>query len=227
MVPVAGAIVVPASCTAAGQDLIPDDQPIPVTDVSGVSAGDLLMLCNFGHATLFQVTGFSGAGGNSIEHDAGGSPWENETDTLEYLPVPADACDGDLVSNEEGSVVAQVRASRWYVGCNGDVACDAPGGRSLFRASLVNNAGTPGVAVDEISAGVDDMQLEYLLDGATDYVGASAVADWNDPGAEVVAVRVTLRFVGEDAVGVSAAGDQGELIARELVHTVSIRNRSP
>src|SRR5690606_4418617 len=113
---------------------------------------------------------------------------------------------------------------RWYVGSNGRVDCDAPGGRSLYRATLVNNSGVPGEAVDEIVTGVVDMDLTYLADGAGDYVvaGAGGITDWNNAANAIVAIRATLTIEGEERVGTA-----GEALQRTLTHTVALRNRSP
>ena len=121
-----------------------------------------------------------------------------------------------------GAMLSRVHAARWYVGNNGldtDNDGDADG-RSLYRATLVNNGGRPGVAVDEIAQGVTDMQVSYLVRGATSYVDASAVADFGD-GEPVVGVRVELDLSGDDRIGAA-----GERVARTMTQTVAIRGRA-
>ena len=90
------------------------------------------------------------------------------------------------------------------------------GGKSLFRSRLVNTAGALSLAEDEIVANVDDMDLSYLVSGASTYVAAASVpaAGWGN----VVAVRIQLHMTGVDRV-------DGAPIERTLEHVVAVRNR--
>jgi type IV pilus assembly protein PilW len=83
---------------------------------------------------------------------------------------------------------------------------------------LTNNGGALVVRDQEVADGVNDMQLQYLLAGAANYVDASAVPanQWRD----VTAVRVTLGLLSEDRAGVG-----GAQLARRIAHTVTLRNR--
>lgn len=217
--PPGGSIVTTALATPGGA--------IEVSSVAGLATGDLLVACNFVNASLFHATGFSG---NNIQHVAGASAWGNgDPPGIEVAGDLASLPAATSADYAENSVVAIVHASRWYVGCNGrpvdDPDCDAPVGRSLYRASLVNDAGTPDVALDEVAVGVIGMQLTYLTDGATNYVPADSLTttDWNDLEiSPVVAVRVALTLAGDDRVGAD-----GAVVQRTLTHTVAFRNRSP
>ena len=74
------------------------------------------------------------------------------------------------------------------------------------------------VREQEIAEGVNDMEVQYLLQGAANYVDATAVPAnrWND----VTAVRVTLDILSADRAGVG-----GAQLARRIAHTVTLRNR--
>lgn len=179
---------------------------IQVSSVDGLSVGDLLVLCNYVNASLFQATGFSG---NAIEHASGSADWENRSGTLEKIVTTAEG------NYDEGSIISRLHASRWYIGNNGR------GGRSLYRATLRNEGGSLDDGIDEVAEGVTGMTLEYLTQSGTDYVPAGSVAAWNDAGNRVVAVRVALTLAGQDRIGTD-----GAVLQRTLQHTVAIRNRS-
>lgn len=189
----------------------PGNAPVQVSSLDGLHVGDLLVVCNFNYVTLFRATGF---GADSIEHSVGAAASDNASATLPQH---------SSVLFDEGSVVSRLRSTRWYIGANGrDTDGDGVAdGRSLFRASLVNNGGVLQTSLDEIAPGVTDMHVDYLVAGAADYVDASAVTNWSDPGNSVVAVRVQLTLEGDDRIG-----PNGETLARTLVHTVALRGRS-
>ena len=71
--------------------------------------------------------------------------------------------------------MVKLKAEAWYVGIN------PRGGRSLYRM-LLN--GTPQEFVPDVS----NVQMQYLLQDATDYAPADSVNDW----LKVRAVRVEL-----------------------------------
>lgn len=190
----------------------PGTDEITVSSSTGVADGDLLVICNFNNATVFRVTGLSPT---RIDLAEGAGATDNFN---AYL-----GREDRNIAYDAGSVVSRVHASRWYVGANGrDTDGDGVAdGRSLFRASLVNNAGALQVSTDEIATGITDMQVGYLVAGAADYVDASAVGNWGDENNPVVSVRVELTLEGEDRIG-----PNGENIDRTLVHTVALRGRA-
>src|SRR5690606_13504325 len=189
----------------------PFSAPIELSSLDGIAVGDLLMICNFVNASIFRVTGL---GVDTVEHAEGVDDEDNLSDDL---PQWTTGTPPATYGFNAGSIVARVHAARWYIGNNGlDTDNDGVAdGRSLYRALLVNNAGTLGVEVDEIAQGVTDMQVGYLIEGATSYVDAASVAAWSDGGNPVVAARVTLTFQGDDRVGAD-----GERIERNLTQTV-------
>lgn len=170
---------------------------------AGFSAGDLIVACNSSQASVFQA---SSASSDQVGHAAGGTPGNCDgtlglvacTDTVfEYSP-PA-------------SVLTDLHASRWYVGRN------ANGGNSLYQSALQNNAGTPVVINQEVLEGVQNMQITYLSSGAASYVPAASVGDWG----QVVSVRIVLTLTSMENVGTD-----GNPIERQLIQTVSLRNRN-
>jgi type IV pilus assembly protein PilW len=182
----------------------------------GIADGDLAIVCDWREASLFQVTN---AAGNTIRHsNAGGTPgncsrglgYANPAvctpagKVKQYGPNPTD--------NRASATVVRMQPVRWYVGTT------AGGGRSLFRSAVVNTGGVLAVREQEIAEGVNDMEMQYLLEGAVNYVDATLIpADrWND----VTAVRVTLDLLSDDRAGIG-----GAQLQRRIGHTVTLRNR--
>jgi type IV pilus assembly protein PilW len=121
----------------------------------------------------------------------------------QYGPNPVDP--------KASATLIRLQPVRWYIGTSA-------AGRSLFRSAVVNDGGVLSVRNQEIAEGVNNMQLQYLLDGAAAYVDAAAVPAnrWDD----VTAVRVTLDLLSADRAGVG-----GAQLQRRLAHTVALRNR--
>lgn len=193
------------------------NQPIAVRTVTGLTTNDLLVACDYRGATIFQATGFAG---NTILHAAGagtgGSPG-NAGAALLLGPHGNDKDGNPMPGLSLNGMVSKLRASRWYVGCNGRVACDQPGGRSLYQSSLVNTAGTFAVVNDEIANGVSNMTMLYLPSGGTAYTNAAGVTNWSTVGA----IKVTLTISAPDRSG---STDSNNAITRTTQHVISLRN---
>jgi type IV pilus assembly protein PilW len=210
---------------------------LDVTSTAGISDGNILLICNSTVAMVFQATGITGSG-LKIQHNGGGGPTTgNCGQEFQYerncasgasgskgycFLVPAGSSVNPNCAKHARSpaTVVQVQSFRWYIGNNGR------GGRSLYRASLVNenDAVTPTVAETvEIAEGVTDMNLRYRSNGGAAFVGAGSVADW----AAVNAVEVNL--VVEGAAGALQGnyleGTDGASLSRELTHVVALRNK--
>lgn len=204
----------------------------------GLSDGDLALACDFAEAAIFQVTNAQPGINDEIVHNIGlGTPgncskglgWSATQNCSTNGNSYAFGCymgawesgDCDDENPKDGqpdrwpATIAKLRMSRWYIGAN------ARGGRSLYRSSLRNAAGVLGVQSDEVAEGVQDMQLSYLVEGASQYVEAASVAagDWTSN--RVTAMRIDLTLVGNEPVGTD-----GSPLQRRLTHVVTIRNRN-
>lgn len=185
--------------------------PITVNSTTGISAGDILGICEYGHLSgvssipahgnIFQASSV----GATITHTTTGTPG-NADGSLAAAVYPGAS------SARVGGLISKYQASRWYIGVN------SRGGRSLFQSSLQNTTGVPGDVTNEIAEGVDNMALKYLLKDGTGYVDSSAISatDW----ANVVAVQVTLTMSGQDKIN-------GNALQRTLAHVITLRNRAP
>lgn len=193
------------------------NQPIPVRTVAGLTTNDMLVACDYRGATIFQATGFAG---NTILHASGagtgGSPG-NSGASLLLGPHGNDKDGNPMPGLAINGMVSKLRASRWYIGCNGRADCTNPIGRSLYQSSLVNTAGTYSVVNDEIANGVSNMTFLYLPSGGTAYTNAAGVTNWSTVGA----IKVTLTISAPDVGG---SVDSGAPISRQVQHVISLRN---
>lgn len=187
------------------------------TTAHGLTDGDIVMVCDYRQAAIFQITN-ANSSNVTIVHNTGGSV--SPGNCSKGLGVPT-VCttNGTSYTFQNGGFLGKLSAFAWYVGQNDR------GGTSLYRVRMNNTGGTAGVTTDEIVEGVTDMQVTYLVRAdngtlANDYVGASAVAatDWK----KVVAVRVALTFASLENVGT-----EQQRLARSLITVYTLRNRAP
>lgn len=175
--------------------------------------GDIAIVCDWRQASLFQVSNAQPEINSNVVHNAGGSVSPgNCSKGLGYANPPKCTVNGTPYEYGANSQIVRLHAVRWFVGTT------AGGGRSLFRSTLVNNGGALQARAQEIAEGVNDMELQYLIAGAANYVDATAVPA--NRWADVTAVRVTLDMLSADRAGVG-----GAQLARRVAHTVTLRNR--
>lgn len=242
---IAGTDAIELKSAVAGVNIVghtPTSAQFKVSTVNhGLRDGDLALACDFGQVAVFQVTNAQPGVNDTIVHNPGSGTPGNCSKGLGFgTPVNCDGangnqyafgcyqgkfsgsgCDGDDdgVKNEPEDVwpaiIAKLRLTRWYIGANDR------GGRSLYQASLRNDAGTLTVERNEIAEGVRDMSLKYLLAGSTNYVDASSLtaADWVSD--KVVAVSADLTLEATDPAGID-----GKPLQRHLQLVITIRNHA-
>jgi type IV pilus assembly protein PilW len=176
--------------------------------------GDIVMACNFDHGVVFQIDDINGAGGLHVIHNTASSKIPGNSSNGLGNPAGTNY-DYGLVANQPAAM-AKLRATRWYVGYNGRTY-NGQASKSLYQTTLKNTGGNVGVVNNEITEGVGDMQMKYLVAGAKDYVDAAAGTDWT----KVVAVRIDVTLEGNDKVGTDLA-----VLQRHLQHVVTLRNRA-
>ncbi|KFN47878.1 PilW family protein, partial [Arenimonas metalli] len=185
------------------------------TTEHGFVAGDILLICDYSQATIFQMSGPNAGGTLQVVHNTGTGTPGNDCKALSF-PVDPDCStkpkDGKQYA--DNAVITKLTSAVWYIGNNGR------GGRSLYRRNLT-------LAPEEVTEGIQDMQLTYLVPGTSGYVPAASVAttSWR----EVNAVRIDLDLIA--VAGVQTAneirGTDGLALTRPLSHVVTLRNRTP
>lgn len=191
---------------------------IRLTDDSSFRDGDVLIICDFTQASIFQVTNVNAAGGDEhVVHNTGGarSPG-NCSKGLGWADPPVCTVTGKEYPYPTNSTVLAFESMYWYIGNNGR---PGTGGTSLFRMRLQNTGGSVAMVPEEVLEGVSGLQLQYLVSGAANYVDAAAGLDWS----QVLAVRIGLTMSGlaEEA---SARGES-ERVGRNYFNVVTLRNR--
>jgi len=173
-------------------------------DPHRVRAGDLLMICDYRQAALLQA---SAVAPTTISHATSAAVDGNCSRGLGIptLCTPV----GNAFAFNPGAKVGRLVAVGWYVGNNGR---PETGGRSLYRVTRTG--------VEEVAEGIQNLQMQYLPAGATDYVDATAVTDWS----AIVGMRVALTLQSADN---TVATSPGGRLQRPLAFTLSLRNRMP
>lgn len=174
---------------------------------AAVVDGDILMICDFDHAAIFQVTN---AANVTVEHGTGTGEPGNCTMGLGY---PARCTNpGNSYAYGANSQIAHLSAADWYIGNNGRLN---EGGRSLFRRRMN--------LTEEVIAGVTNMQIGYREAGRNDFREATLVDTWVD----VNAVRITLTIRSADQrISTDTNLNSGRL-EREFTSVITLRNRVP
>jgi type IV pilus assembly protein PilW len=175
----------------------------------GLAAGDLLMVCNYRQAALFQATSANVSDGTFV-HGTGTSDPGNCSAGL-GLPTLCTAA-GNTYKFSAGSMLARFTAAGWYIGYNGRTD---GGGRSLYRVTRLGP--------EEVADGVRDMSLHYLLAEGSDYVDAASVTDWS----QVMAVRMDLTFESPEVQAATRAGANSARMTRTVGFTINLRNMQP
>lgn len=183
--------------------------PIHLTTTThDLATGDILLLCDFKCATIFQATATTANGSNTVNHAAspppGTPPPGNSVNTL-----TCNASDLTSRAYDIDAVIGKVKATRWYIANN------ASGGTSLYRAQVQKGVLQPG---EEVVEGVTDMTLSYLVNGGTAYQAAASI-DAANAWTTVVSVRIVLTLQGNEKVN-------GAVVSRNLSHVVYMRNQS-
>lgn len=177
-----------------------------------LSDGDLAMVCSPQQAAILQI-GYA-AGGTDVTYKAGGNCSTN-------LGYQNNACTGDSpdYTFPGNSIISRMGAVDWYIGTNDE------NGKSLYRVSLVNKAGTLTPTTQEMVRNVTAMTITYLNPtiAAIDKQFVDATTMSADGGwLGVTAVNVALT-VESTAQRVGATGSKP--ISRNYAFTTTVRNR--
>lgn len=180
------------------------------------SAGQILLVCDFDQASLFQMSGPTSTN-STVVHNTGSLVPGNCTKGLGY-PVEC-TTNGNAKTYGENSVITHFMSVSWYLGCNGRADCSTPEGRSLYRTEPRNGI----IQTDEVVDSVADLQIQYRLEDGDDYEDADdATMAGANSWENVVAVQVALT-IARSNVGVGVGGNRAD-ITRTYTHVVALRN---
>jgi len=183
----------------------PSDAILKLKTAASIAADDVMLVCDFNHAAIFGVRSYNSTD-REVNYATGATGAVRNCS--QGLGFPTNCPNNNLYTYEPGSQVARVMAVDWYVGIN------SRGGRSLFRKRMELDP-------EEIVAGVTNMTLTYLQEGANDF--AATVTNWSN----VTAVRVELTL---DSIDQRISSDmdvnQGRL-QRSFANVITLRNRVP
>lgn len=171
---------------------------------------DIVMICDFKQAAIFQISNANSATATIVHNPGSGTPG-NCSKGLGFKKPRDCSTNGTTKVYGPNSIISKLNAAQWYVADNGR------GGRSLFRRVLRSVAGANQLVPEEIAEGVQDMQLEYLVNTGTAYQAANLVTDWQ----QVIGVRVVLSMQGNERIGTD-----GNQLRRTIEHKVALRNRN-
>lgn len=184
-----------------------------------LSKGDLIMVCDFDHASILQITGYNSSN-ITVEHNPGNpvSPG-NCAKGLGY-PSLCDGANGNPYTFPGNSRVAKLTAVVWYIGTN------SVNGKSLYRLRPTTNSTgvvTTPPSPQEMVRNVTNMQIAYLQPGAgspgTGFVNAAGITNW----ATVDSAQVQLEVTSTN----QRAGVNQKPIVRNFTSTTTVRNRAP
>lgn len=185
------------------------------TNNHGLSDGDIVMACDFVQGSIFQITNAQNGINNTVVHNPGTGTPGNCSKGLGWAnPPDCSSPNGKPYAYGPNSTIAKLRVTAWYIGNNARTG----NGRSLYHTVIRNNGGAVVVENQEVTEGVQDMEIQYLVPGSVNYVRASDITDWP----KVTAARIVLTMQGQDNVGTD-----GSKLGRTVEHVVTLRNRTP
>lgn len=174
---------------------------------ANLQAGDLFVVCDPDHAVVAQAATYNDAT-RTLTFAKSGTPGNCSTG----LGFPTDcAATGNDYQFKINSQITKLAATDWYIGANPE------GGSSLYRRTLINNAGVVTEQAQEIVRDVTNMTIKYHVPGATEFAAAAGGTDWS----KVDAVQVTWQV---ESVSKSA-GTDSKALSRSFTATTSLRNR--
>lgn len=174
-----------------------------------LATGDIIMVCDFDHATIMQITSYSGT---TVGHDAVSTPSPGNCSTGVGYPTICTAS-GNAYTFLPNARVSLLTAADWYIGTN------PLGGKSLYRLQVsYSAAGASATTPQEMVRNVTGMQVSYLQPPGTTYVDAAAVTDWSKVTA--VQVKFTVQSTNQ-----RASVNNGAPIVRTFTYTATLRNR--
>ncbi|MEW9623668.1 prepilin-type N-terminal cleavage/methylation domain-containing protein [Rhodanobacter geophilus] len=175
-----------------------------------LAAGDIIVVCDFDHATIMQVTSYSGT---SVGHASGTTVTPGNCTT--GLGYPGNCSGSNSYTFLPNAHIGLLTASDWYIGTNPT----GTGGHSLYRVSVTYGATGASVSAPvEMVRNVSNMQISYLQSGGTAFGNAASIGNWST----VSAAQVTLTV---QSANLRASVDNSAPLSRQFTSTITLRNR--
>lgn len=181
-----------------------------------LNSGDLIMVCDFDHATLLQITNYNNSNVD-VQHNTGAGTPGNCAKGLGYPTLCSSStssgnANGNSYSFPGNSRVAKITAVDWYIGTN------PVKGHSLYRRAVSNSAGTITASSQEMVRNVYNMQISYLVSGSTFGTATSVGGNW--PTVDAAQVTLTVQ-----STNLRASVNNAKPIQRAFTSTTTVRNR--
>jgi type IV pilus assembly protein PilW len=177
---------------------------------------DILIVCDFDHAVMLQVTNYSDSN-VTVVHDTGGGVADpgNCSKGLGYPTICS--TNGNPYIFLPNSQIGRMSAVAWYIGNNNRAE---EGGRSLYRRRLGSGA---QIQIEEVVAGVTNLQLTYSEQGVDEFREADSIGNWSNVNAMMIELTVQS---ADQRVTTDSAVNAGR-IQRRFTNIVTLRNRVP
>jgi type IV pilus assembly protein PilW len=180
-----------------------------------IVADDILIVCDFDHAAIFQVSNYNSNNVTLVHNTSNGMSPGNCSKGLGYPTICT--TNGNDYTFGRNSQIMRFGVVNWYVGNNGRTA---EGGRSLYRLRM---GAAASFVTEEVVAGISNMQLTYREQGRTDFRDAGIVGSWTN----VNAVRIELTTQSADQRVSSDVTVNSGRLQRAFTSIVTLRNRVP
>lgn len=178
------------------------------------AAGDILMVCDFQQATIFQA---SSTTADSISYVVGGGLTPGNCQVGMGLPGRCSTTPAYIAYNPNANIT-RFMSSIWYIGNNGRAE---DGGRSLYRVRIGANGSK---ITEEIVAGVSDLQITYHRESTSTWDSASTINTanaWNN--VDALSLQMTLTSA-KDNISSNSSINEGRL-TRSFTQIIALRNR--
>lgn len=174
-----------------------------------LAAGDIIMVCDFDHATLLQIATYSGT---SVGYTSATTPTPGNCSTGLGYPAICTST-GNAYTFLPNARINLMTAVEWYIGKN------AVGGYSLYRLPVTYTAaGAAAATPQEMVRNVTNMKINYLQTSGAAFSNATTVAG-NWPAVNAAQVTLTVQST------YARASVNATPLVRNFTSTTTMRNR--
>ena len=175
-----------------------------------LATGDLIMICDFDHATILQITKYNND--VNVVHDSGNNATPGNCSKGLGYPTDCSSATGNAYAFPPNSRIAMLTAAVWYIGTN------TLGGNSLYRLAATPSAAGITPTPQEMVRNVTAMKISYLQSGTNKFDLAANMTNWATVSA--AQIKLTLQSTSQR---VNATNSQP--LTRYFTSTTTVRNR--